>query len=178
MHSHEVAVNCNGGPPRVIFAPLLGDVVMRATSARHAMCAPVSERHVCCFMLFPFPSVSVCSWVLPSHASLLSLTPLRHALHLLLRLTSRLFPLQLHSILFSQLLSKFCLLLFHVRTMDHSLSLPVEYWTRFICANPHVHRVHSVVCVQLDRRSISNGSNERILFIQHDNVSSSDCFLH
>ena len=54
LHSHEVTVHCNGGPSRLVFAPLLGDVVMRAPSAHHAMCAPVSERNVCCLMLFSF----------------------------------------------------------------------------------------------------------------------------
>ena len=38
--------------------------------------------------------------------------------------------------------------------------------------------VHSVVHVQLDHCSISSISNVRILSIQHNNVSSSDDFLH
>ena len=44
--------------------------------------------------------------------------------------------------------------------------------------NPHVHRVHSVVYVQLDRRSVSNISSVRIRFVQHDNVSSLNYLLH
>ena len=61
---------------------------------------------------------------------------------------------------------------------DHSLPLPAENWTRFICADPQVHRVHSGFRVQLDRLSIPNVSNVGILFIEHDNVSSWDYFLH
>ena len=60
------------------------------------------------------------------------------------------------------------------KRLDHSLSLPTENWTCFIEANPHVHCVHTIIYVQLDHCSISNVSDVRILFIQHNNVSSSD----
>ena len=39
---------------RQIFALLFGDVVMDVPSAHHAVSAPVSERYVCCFVLFSF----------------------------------------------------------------------------------------------------------------------------
>ena len=42
---------------------------MEATPSHHAVCAPLFERHVCCFVLLS-PFVSVCSWVLPSLANL------------------------------------------------------------------------------------------------------------
>ena len=50
---------------RKILTLLFGDVVMSASSAHHAVCAPVSEWYVSCFML---PSPSVSCWVLLSHA--------------------------------------------------------------------------------------------------------------
>ena len=59
------------------------------------------------------------------------------------------------------------------KRFDHLLSLPTENRTCFIEAHPHVHCAHSVVHVHLDHRSISNISNVRILFIQHNNVSGS-----
>ena len=61
---------------------------------------------------------------------------------------------------------------------DHSLSLPAETWTCFIEAIPHVFCVHTVVHVQLDHCSVSNISNVRIPFTQHDSVSGSDNLLH
>ena len=35
---------------------------MSAISARHAVCAPIAERHVCCFMRFPFSCSRFVSW--------------------------------------------------------------------------------------------------------------------
>ena len=85
-------------------------------------------------------------------------------------------------LLFLQILPILCFLLFHFSTMltgfDHLLSLPAEMWTPLIEAHPHVHCEHYVVHVHLDHRSISNIANVRILFIQHNNASSSDNFLH
>ena len=40
--------------PRQAFTPFLRHVVMSATSAHHAVCALIAERHVCCFVFFPF----------------------------------------------------------------------------------------------------------------------------
>ena len=161
---------------------------MGASSAHHTMCAPISERQVCCLVLFPL-SAPVGSDDLLSHPSLAAPTLLHLQLRLLLPLTFRLVLLQLHSILFLQLILIFCFLLFHLCTMllalqacrkrlDHSLSLPAENWICFIEANPHVHCVHTAVHVQLCHRSVSNISNVRILFIQHHNVSGSDNLLH
>ena len=97
--------------------------------------------------------------------------------------------LQLHSILSLHFVPLLLFLLFHLCTMlpalqacrkrlDHSLSLPAENGTCFIEANPHVHCVHTIVHVHLDHSSVSSVSNVRILFVQHNNVSSSDDLLH
>ena len=56
------------------------------------------------------------------------------------------------------------------KRLDHSLSLPAENWTCFIEANPHVHRVHTIVHVQLDHRPISSVSNVQIPSIQHNSI--------
>ena len=108
---------------------------------------------------------------------------------LLLLLTFRLLLLQLHSILFLQLLPIFRFQMFHLHTVlptlqacrkrfDHSPSLPAENCTCFIDTNPHVHCVHSVVHVQFDHRYIASISNVRICCIQHHGVSKLDNFLH
>ena len=153
-------------------------------------CAHQSRNWTCvpsCSSLSPF--VSVCPWVLLSLANLALPTPLRRQSHLLLHLTSRHALLQLHSILSLHFVPFLPFLLFHLCTMlpasqacrkrlDHSLSLPAENWTCFIEADPHVHRVHTIVHVQLDHCSVSSVSNVRIPFVQHKNVSSSDDLLH
>ena len=86
--------------------------MMGTSSAHRAVCAPVSERYVCSFLLF-FLCGSVCFWVLLSHASLSVPILFHHQFHPLLRLTFRLLPMQLQTILFLQLLPIFCSLIFH-----------------------------------------------------------------
>ena len=53
LHSDEVEVHHSCGSSQLILALWCGDVVMVASSAHHTMCAPGSERHVCCFVIFP-----------------------------------------------------------------------------------------------------------------------------
>ena len=53
LHFHEIVIHRNGGSSRLILALLFGDV-MGAPSVHHAVCAPVSEKHVCCFMFVSF----------------------------------------------------------------------------------------------------------------------------
>ena len=43
VHLHAETVHRNGGSSRLIIALFNGDVVMGASSAHHAVCAPVSE---------------------------------------------------------------------------------------------------------------------------------------
>ena len=64
------------------------------------------------------------------------------------------------------------------KRLDHSLSLPAENRPCLIQTDPHVHRVHPVVRDQFYYRSVSNVSNVRILFVQHDDLPGSDNLLH
>ena len=54
LHFHKVMVHCGGGSSPLILTLLFGDAVIGASSAHHEVCAPVSERYVCCFMLCSF----------------------------------------------------------------------------------------------------------------------------
>ena len=163
-------------------------MVVGASPSHHAVCAPISKRYVCCFALLS-PFALVYSWALPSLANLALPILLRHRSLLLLHLTSHHVLLQHHSILSLLLFPLFHSLLCHLYTMlpalqacrkrlGHSLSLPAENRTCFIETNPHVHCVHTIIYVQLDHCSVTSISDVRILFIQHNNVSSSDDFLH
>ena len=169
------------------MTPLLGNVVMGATPSHHAVCAPFSKRYVCCSSLSPF--ALVCSWALPSLANRALTILLHHRSLLLPHLTSHHVLLQHHSILSLLLFLLFHSLLSHLCTMlpalqacrkrlDHSMSLPAENWTCFIKANPHVHCVHTIVHIQLDHCSVTSVSDVWILFIQHNDVSSSDDLWH
>ena len=107
LHSHEVRVHCKWWA--------------FSTRLRSSSCALCPSCNVCTSLrterVLPhallFPSVLVCSWVLPSHASL-TLPTLPRCL--LLQLTFRPLLLQLHSTLSPQLLSMFCHLLLHLHT--------------------------------------------------------------
>ena len=138
----------------------VGDVVMDAPPAHHAVCAPASERYVSCFMLFPF-------FLRRSVSGSCSHTPVRRC-QFLFTVKSSSF---IHSVLSFFNAIKFCSFNFFQfspglqarRTrFDHSLSLPTENWTCFIEASPHLHCTSSVVHVHLDHRS----SLSRIFRIQ------------
>ena len=71
--------------PRHCLTSFLQHVVMSTTSAHHAVCAPIAERHVCCFVFFPFSCSRFVSWAC-SHSPvllllLLQLLPLRLSSH-------------------------------------------------------------------------------------------------
>ena len=163
--------------------------MMGTTSSHHAVHAPVSERHVCRFMLLSSPFESACFWVLLSLANLALLTPLLRQSRFPSSsdIPSRSSSTPYNFCFFTP--SCFSVMSLHLCTMlpalqacrkrlDHSLSLPAENWTCFIEANPHVHRAHTVAHVQLDHCSIPNVSDVRVLFIQHNSVSGSDDLLN
>ena len=136
LHFHEVIIHCHGGSSRRVFALLCGDVVMCAPSAHHTMCALVSERCVCCCVLFSFLRSRFVSWTCP-HTPLWRRRLFFRRQFCLLHLTFRLVLLQLHSILFPQCLRILFFCSFTSYTMppalqacrkrfDHFLSLPVE----------------------------------------------------
>ena len=145
-------------------------------------CSVRTSLEMACVLLHALlsPSALACSWVLLSLANLALRTLLHLPFCLLLGLTCHHALLQSHSILSFPLL-QFCTMLpaFQAcrKQLDHSLSLPAENRTR-VKANPHVHRVHTIVHVQLDRRPISSVSNVRIPFIQHNSIPNLDDFLH
>ena len=162
---------------------------MGAASSPDAVYAPVSERNVCCFELFSFllcrcvsgsrPHTPVwrrqfffTSMLSPSSSDILSCpssTPLNFVSSSPSNfLFSAVSPLH-NAAGFSSLSKAACPL---------NCPCQLKNWTCFIEANPHVHCVHTFVHVHLDHCSVSNVSNVRILFIQHDSVSGSDNFLH
>ena len=77
----------SGGSSRLIVNLLFGVVVVSAPSARHAVCAPVSERCVRCFVLLSFLLCRFVFWAPPSHASLAPPILLRRQFCLLLHLS-------------------------------------------------------------------------------------------
>ena len=109
-------VHRSGGSSRLILTLLFGDAVLGASCTHHAMCAPVTERYVCCFMLFSFllsQFVSGSCFHTPVGAVPVLLYR-QH--HLLLHLTLGVVLLQLRSILFLQALPIDCFLLFFTST--------------------------------------------------------------
>ena len=62
MWLEKIVVHHDCGSPRQLLTPLLRHLVMSATSAHHAVCAPIAEMHACCFMLFPFSCSRFVSW--------------------------------------------------------------------------------------------------------------------
>ena len=170
LRFHDVANHCIGGSSRLIVALLFGDVG-DGPLPKPAMCAPVSERYVSCFVIFSFLLCRFVSGPCPH-------TPVwRRQLFFAVNSVSsssfnsiqcRFLNLFQFS-LFCSFTSTQCR-----KRFDHSVSLPAEkmnlfHRSKFTCP--------SVVHVQLDHRSVSNISNVRILFIQHDNVSSSNDFF-
>ena len=132
---------------------------MGASSAHHAVCAPVSERYVCCFTFFPFflrRLVSGCC----THTSVW-----RRQLSFTFNFVS---CFSCHRVFSFFNFSQFCSfnrlisdspplhtvagLTSQSNGFGHSLSLPAENWTCFIKANPHVHCAHSVIHLQLHHR--------------------------
>ena len=52
---HEEIIHGNDGPPGLIFTLLFCNMMTSTAPSHHTICTPVSERHVCCFMLFSLP---------------------------------------------------------------------------------------------------------------------------
>ena len=144
---------------------------MGASPAHHAVCVPVSERYVCCFMLFPF--------LLHASGSC-SHTPVGRCQSFTFFNSVQFCPSTSSNFLFSAFLRYTALPALQAcrKRFDHTLSLPMENWTCFIEAHPHVLCAHSAVHVQCDHRSISSTSNVRVPLIQHHDVSNSDKFLY
>ena len=124
----------------MILTLLSCDVVMGASSAHHAVRA------------------SVCFEVLLSHASRVVPSLSRYQLNLFFHLSFCLLPLQLHSILFLQLLQtdRFLFRRFYTELLvwqacrkrfGHSLSMSAENWTCFIETNPHVHWLFTFILI-------------------------------
>ena len=160
---------------------------MGPSSAHHAVRAPVSERHVCCFVPCPFlvrRSVSRSCSHTPAGRCHLNFT--FNSVSFFVRRSDFSFFNSIQVCFFNLFkLTDFCFATSAQchwsyrlcrKRLDHLLSLPAENWTCFIEANPHVHCVHTIVHVQLDHCSVSSISNVRILFIQHHDGSSSDNF--
>ena len=165
------------GPSGLMLTLLFGELVMGASSAQHAMCAPVSQWHPCCLVPFPLclrrsvtrqsvgvkspppscsPPASCDIWfLLVQHHSFCSFT--------LLKLTDLCCPTSTYA----------------SRTLfGHSLALSAEKWSCFIKTNSCIQCPHSIVHVQLDHCSTPSIWNVWILFMQNHDVSSSDDFLH
>ena len=149
----------------MILTLLFRDVVMGASSAHHAVRAPVSDRYVCCVMLFFFFCVGL---LLGPTLTRQSVPLLHRQFRVPLHLTWRLLPPQTpFQLLFLLLLQSVCFLLVDLNTMLACRKRfdNVEGNALVLCA----HSVH----VQLDHCSISSISNERILFVHR-----TDNFLH
>ena len=178
-------------------------VVLHACSpsAHSAVCAPVSEGYVSCFMFLsllqgwfaacPNPQsagsnsrstsspIASASFAVSSpsvnlhnsHASPFSLVTL-----LLFLLAVAGF---VHTFLSSILLHFYRFVLQACRLHRcRSLSPPAENRTCFIEADSHVHRIETTVLVQLDRRATSSVSNLWVAFLQHNDVAGLRNFPH
>ena len=178
---HEATVHRICWLSRLVFALSRGRVVMGASSAHHAMCAPVSDQHVLCCSSFSF-----CVGLFRGLASIMAVPTL---FSFRLHLTFGVFSFSyISSIPFNSVASTFQIdrsLLLHLYTLllVHSLTLSAEIWICLIKTNPRT--LCSLRCFTsnvtiIPSRFFSNVELFRIvttLFIQHHNVSSSDNFL-
>ena len=172
FHFHEETIHGNDGPPGLIFTLLFCNVVV---STAPPSCSVRTSLGTACVLLHALlsPTAMACSWVLLSLANLALRTlllPFCLLLHLMCHyvLFESSSILSLHTILILSFpLLQVCTMLPALQArrkrLGHSVSLPAENRTRLIKANPHVHRVHTFVHVQLDHRPISCVSNVWIL---------------